>query len=226
MAVGAEALARAETARQAAEEAKQALDELKASLQSLTERLESEKATAQAKTDQLEAERKQVEADLDKVLEEERRKAGVSPPSSGGSPPSTPGFFGRPLNSISVVSPFGMRWHPIYHTQRFHMGVDLSAGCGTPIFASAAGTVIFTGWGGANGNRIVVSHGNVNGSLMFSTYNHIVDGGFLVSNGQQVSKGQQIARVGTTGASTGCHLHFEIGVNTAANVVNPMNYIS
>jgi murein DD-endopeptidase MepM/ murein hydrolase activator NlpD len=86
--------------------------------------------------------------------------------------------------------------------------------------------VIFTGWAGGYGNRVVVSHGAVNGALMFSTYNHIENGGIIVSTGQKVTKGQQIARVGTTGASTGCHLHFEIGVGSATGVVNPMNYIS
>jgi murein DD-endopeptidase MepM/ murein hydrolase activator NlpD len=125
-----------------------------------------------------------------------------------------------------VASPFGVRVHPIYGTKRHHDGVDLSAGCGTPIFASASGKVIFTGWAGGYGNRVVISHGNVGGQLMFSTYNHIVNGGILVSSGSTVSQGQQIANVGTTGASTGCHLHFEIGVGSATGVVNPMNYIS
>ncbi|MDR1118242.1 MAG: peptidoglycan DD-metalloendopeptidase family protein, partial [Bifidobacteriaceae bacterium] len=211
-----DALQRAAAAQKEAEEAKQKLADLKASMESLTAKLETEKKAAQAKQKAAEEENRQIQAELDKILEEERKKAGIpDPPAGGEPPPPSTGFFGRPLSSIRVGSPFGWRVHPIYGTRRHHDGVDLSAGCETPIFASAAGTVVYAGVAGGYGNRIVISHGNVNGSLMFSTYNHIVNGGTLVSNGQSVSKGQQIARVGTTGASTGCHLHFEIGIGSA-----------
>jgi murein DD-endopeptidase MepM/ murein hydrolase activator NlpD len=223
-----EAVARAESARNAAEEAKRALEELTASLEQLAADLEAQKEAAQAKQAEAEAEDQRLRDELDKALAEEARKAGLAPGGGGGAapPPATPGFFGRPLSSISVASPFGWRIHPISGTRRHHDGVDLSAGCGAPIFATAAGTVIYTGYSGGYGNRTVVSHGNVNGQLMFSTYNHQQNGGILVSVGESVSKGQNIGLVGTTGASTGCHLHFEIGVGSATGVVNPMNYIS
>jgi murein DD-endopeptidase MepM/ murein hydrolase activator NlpD len=219
------ALTKAETAKAAAEEAKKVLDDLKSSMEALAANLESEKASAQAEEAALEAENQAVQKQLDEILAEEARRLGLSD-GGGGAPPATPGFFGRPLTSVSVSSPFGWRVHPISGSQRHHDGVDLKAGCGASIFASAAGTVVSTGWGGGYGNRTVISHGNVNGRLMFSTYNHQQDGGILVSTGQKVSKGQKIGLVGTTGASTGCHLHFEIGVGAATGVVNPMNYIS
>jgi murein DD-endopeptidase MepM/ murein hydrolase activator NlpD len=223
-----EALAKAETAKAAAEEARQALETLQASLEQLAADLETQKAQAEAKQAEIEAQDKAAQEELDRILAEEVRKAGLAPSGGGGSvpPPSTPGFFGRPLTSLSVASPFGWRIHPISHTRRHHDGVDLSAGCGASIFASAAGTVVYTGYSGGYGYRTVVSHGAVNGRLMFSTYNHQQSGGILVSVGQQVTKGQHIGLVGTTGASTGCHLHFEIGVGSATGVVNPMNYIS
>jgi murein DD-endopeptidase MepM/ murein hydrolase activator NlpD len=219
------ALDKAETAKIAAEQAKKELEELQASMRTLAASLEESKAAAEAKQAELEQENKVIQDELDKILEEERRKNNLPPP-DGSLPPPSKGFFGRPLASVSVSSPFGWRVHPIYGTKRHHDGVDLSASCRTPIYASAAGKVIFTGVAGGYGNRIVISHGNVNGYLMFSTYNHIVNGGILVSNGAQVSQGQQIANVGTTGTSTGCHLHFEIGVGSASGVVDPMGYIS
>jgi murein DD-endopeptidase MepM/ murein hydrolase activator NlpD len=217
------ALAAAETARALAEEAKQELEDLKASLEGLAADLAAKKAADEAKRKALEAESAQIQKEIDKLLAEEAARNNVKP--GTGPPPATPGFFGRPLSSLVVVSPFGYRIHPIWGDWRLHMGVDLSASCGTPIYASAAGRVIFAGWGGANGYRLVISHGNVSGRLMFSTYNHIQEGGILVSVGQDVSKAQQVARVGTTGWSTGCHLHFEIGVDSASGVVNPMSYI-
>jgi murein DD-endopeptidase MepM/ murein hydrolase activator NlpD len=220
------AMKRAETAKTEAEKAKKALDDLKASMEQLTADLEEEKAAETARQKTAEKKAKEIQNELDQILEEERKRNNIPPPSGGAPPPPSSGFFGRPLSSIRVASPFGWRVHPIYGTSRHHDGVDLSAGCGTPIYASAAGKVVYTGYAGGYGNRVVISHGNVNGSLMFSTYNHIKNGGILVSNGQSVSQGQQIANVGTTGASTGCHLHFEIGVGSATGVVNPMNYIS
>ena len=87
-----------------------------------------------------------------------------------------------------------------------HRGIDFAASCGSPIYAAAAGTVIFRGRSGDWGNYIKIRHsdGNVTG------YAHIRDGGYNVGNGQSVSAGQVIAFVGSTGASTGCHLHFEV----------------
>ncbi|MDR2347511.1 MAG: peptidoglycan DD-metalloendopeptidase family protein [Bifidobacteriaceae bacterium] len=223
----AKALDRAEQAKTEAEAAKQEVENLKAAMTQLTAELEAKKKADQSKLKETEEANRKIRAELDKILEEERRKEKIPAPVEGAPPPSPgAGFFGRPLTSIRVASPFGWRIHPIYGTRRHHDGVDLSAGCGTPIYASAGGKVIFTGWAGGYGNRVVISHGNVGGQLMFSTYNHIVNGGTLVSSGQSVSQGHQIARVGTTGASTGCHLHFEIGVGSATGVVNPMNYIS
>jgi murein DD-endopeptidase MepM/ murein hydrolase activator NlpD len=218
------ALSKAEAAKAEAEDAKDALENLKQSMETLTANLETQMALAQAAQAAAEKEKADLQSELDELLAEERRKAGLGSGGGGGAPPPTPGFFGRPLASLSVSSPFGWRIHPISGSSRHHDGVDLSAGCGASIFASAAGTVIYTGAAGGYGNRTVISHGNVNGRLMFSTYNH--QKSILVSVGDSVSKGQNIGLVGTTGASTGCHLHFEIGVGSATGVINPMNYIS
>ncbi|MDR2252989.1 MAG: peptidoglycan DD-metalloendopeptidase family protein [Bifidobacteriaceae bacterium] len=232
-----EALARADAAQAAAEQAKRELDELQASLERLAADLEAKKAADEARQAEYEAENEQIKKDLDKILEEERRKAAeeeaarkaaqqANGGSGGAGPPAATGFFGRPLSALRVGSPFGWRVHPIYGSWRHHDGVDLSASCHTPIYASAPGKVVFTGWAGGYGNRVVISHGNVDGQLMFTTYNHIWNGEIWVSTGQSVERGEQIANVGTTGASTGCHLHFEVGIGSASGVVDPMNYIS
>ncbi len=92
---------------------------------------------------------------------------------------------------------------------RFHYGTDLAASKGTTIYAAAAGTVIYRGYNGGYGNHIQIRH--VDGTI--TSYSHIMNGGFLVSNGQSVQVGQPIARVGSTGNSTGPHLHLETRVN-------------
>ena len=91
---------------------------------------------------------------------------------------------------------------------KFHKGTDLGAGCNANIYAAHSGTVIFAlyGWNGGYGNEVMIDHG---GGIV-TRYGHIVDGGILVSNGQSVGVGTNIARVGSTGDSTGCHLHFEV----------------
>ncbi|MDR3108015.1 MAG: hypothetical protein LBU05_07490, partial [Bifidobacteriaceae bacterium] len=148
-----DAMAKAEAAQVAAEEAKAALERLKASMETLTVELEAQKAAAEAKQTELEKSNQALQAELDELLAREAERIGLPDPGggggsggSGGPAPSTPGFWGRPLNSIRVASPFGWRIHPIYGTRRHHDGVDLSAGCGAPIYASAAGTVIYTGY--------------------------------------------------------------------------------
>lgn len=107
-----------------------------------------------------------------------------------------------------VTSPFGMRTHPITGDYRLHTGTDFAAPAGTPVLAAADGTVTSAGEAGAYGNRIVVHHGDVDGRRLETTYSHL--SAFEVTVGQEVSVGDLIGRVGTTGLSTGNHLHFEV----------------
>jgi murein DD-endopeptidase MepM/ murein hydrolase activator NlpD len=104
-----------------------------------------------------------------------------------------------------ISSGYGYRINPVTGVWALHAGTDLAAGCNSPIYAASSGTVSFASWNGGYGNFILINHG---GGLS-TGYGHIVNGGTLVSVGQSVSAGQQIARVGSTGNSTGCHLHFE-----------------
>lgn len=124
-----------------------------------------------------------------------------------------------PLASLKVSSPFGFRTSPITGAaSELHTGIDLAGACSTAVFAAASGTVTEAGWSPyGGGNRIVVDHGKG----LKTTYNHLASIG--VSVGQSVGQSQQIAGVGTTGASTGCHLHFEVMVN--GNTVDPSAYI-
>ncbi|WP_227008232.1 M23 family metallopeptidase [Pseudarthrobacter sp. AB1] len=124
-----------------------------------------------------------------------------------------------PLASINVSSPFGFRISPITGAVgEMHTGIDLTGACSTAVFAAGSGTVTEAGWSPyGGGNRIVVDHGNG----LKTTYNHLASIG--VSLGQAVVQGQQIAGVGTTGASTGCHLHFEVMVN--GQTVDPAAFI-
>lgn len=105
-----------------------------------------------------------------------------------------------------ISSPFGYRTHPIYHTVRLHAGVDLAPGCNAPIYAAHEGRVIYAGPNGTFGNYVKIDHGNG----WTTGYAHIVNGGIRVHVGDNVSAGTRIASVGSTGASTGCHLHYEV----------------
>lgn len=129
------------------------------------------------------------------------------------------GSLGAPLATLSTASPFGYRVSPITGgSGDFHRGQDYVAQCGTSVLAAATGTVTFVGWhqyGG--GNRVVVDHGNG----LETTYNHLSS--FNVTEGQTVSRGDVVALSGTTGASTGCHLHFEVQVN--GEVVDPTGWL-
>lgn len=129
------------------------------------------------------------------------------------------GSLGAPLEHLVTASPFGFRVSPITGgAGEFHRGQDFAAQCGTSVLAAASGTVTFSGWhpyGG--GNRIVIDHGNG----LETTYNHLSSSSVQV--GQKVSRGDVIALSGTTGASTGCHLHFEVMVN--GDVVDPLGWL-
>ncbi|WP_216848426.1 MULTISPECIES: M23 family metallopeptidase [unclassified Rathayibacter] len=102
-------------------------------------------------------------------------------------------------------------------TSSYHRGTDIAGGCGIPILAAHSGTVTYAGWFGTYGNWIEIDHG----SGISTGYAHIMPGGIYVKVGQRVEAGQQIAAVGTTGASTGCHLHYETRVNGSAVDAQP-----
>ncbi|MDR3686274.1 MAG: peptidoglycan DD-metalloendopeptidase family protein [Coriobacteriia bacterium] len=120
-----------------------------------------------------------------------------------------------------ITSPFGWRMHPILHKRIFHAGIDISGPGinGAPIIAAGAGTVIAAGPHGGYGNVVMIDHGNG----VVTVYGHQQSGGIRVSVGQHVKRGQRIGTVGSTGMSTGPHLHFEVRVNGSA--VNPLNYL-
>lgn len=118
-----------------------------------------------------------------------------------------------------ISSGYGYRVHPISGAVRFHAGVDIANGPGTPIYAAASGVVEYAGPNGGYGNYIRIDHGNG----LTTAYGHIQNGGTLVRIGQEVVVGQNIARMGTTGASTGNHLHFEVRQGGATT--NPVQYL-
>ena len=129
------------------------------------------------------------------------------------------GTFAWPSVTSYITSPYGTRVHPVTKTVKTHSGVDIGAGMGTNIFAAADGKVIVSGWNsGGYGNYVVIDHGGGVTTL----YAHCSS--LLVSSGQSVTKGQVIAKVGSTGMSTGPHLHFEVLKN--GSHTNPMAYFN
>ena len=116
-----------------------------------------------------------------------------------------------------ITSPFGYRVHPIFGTLRFHTGIDIGAYSGDPILAADSGVVIDAGWMGGYGNCLIIDHGGGYSTL----YAHCSQ--LFVTYGQGVTKGQQVAAVGSTGNSTGPHLHFEVRIN--GEPVDPLGFI-
>ncbi|MFT4296713.1 MAG: peptidoglycan DD-metalloendopeptidase family protein [Micropruina sp.] len=147
------------------------------------------------------------------------KKAGKKYVPSKPSGQSSRGFI-RPVNA-PAGSPFGLRYHPILHIWRMHRGTDFGASCGTPIYAVANGRVASARRQGGFGNYVVIDHGIVRGRYVSTGYAH--QSRMAVHAGQRVRQGQVIGYVGTTGLSTGCHLHFQVYVN--GGVVNPMNWL-
>jgi len=121
------------------------------------------------------------------------------------------GKLGMPLRvEYRLTSPFGYRIHPIYKTKKLHAGMDMAAPKGTSIYAAESGRVITARSMSGYGNCVIIDHG---GGL-WTVYGHIMQGGILVKEGEEVKRGQLIAKVGSTGDSTGNHLHFEVRKNS------------
>lgn len=138
----------------------------------------------------------------------------------GGYHGPTHGLFIRPVPGY-VTSSFGYRVHPIYHYWGLHDGTDFGVSCGEGMRAVAGGTVIARYYSAVYGNRLYVSLGQINGKNMTAVYNHAT--GYRVGVGQHVRQGDVVGYVGSTGWSTGCHLHFSLLVNGRA--ADPMKWL-
>ncbi|MFE6821751.1 M23 family metallopeptidase [Streptomyces sp. NPDC057690] len=113
-----------------------------------------------------------------------------------------------PVTTLTITSPYGSRQHPLTGVTKLHTGVDFGAPQGAQVSAARAGTVVFAAMTSAYGNRIVVDHGTIEGKRLQTTYSHLF--AIDVTVGQTVQTGTPLGRVGSTGLSTGPHLHFEV----------------
>ena len=135
----------------------------------------------------------------------------------GDAAPASSGGYIDPVNA-PITSGFGGRMHPVLGYFKGHNGVDFGASCGTPVKAAKAGTVVAVEYNSASGNRVKVDHGNG----VITGYYHLQ--GFNTSVGATVQQGDTVGYVGSTGRSTGCHLHFAT-MDEAGNYSNPMSIL-
>ena len=174
-----------------------------------------ELAVQQEQLAELESEVAHIEGEI-VVLEREQAQIKELILQQSGQGGSRPGALWRPVPG-GVSSSYGYRIHPIYGNQRLHTGWDMNAACGAPIYAAASGTVIYSGWRGGYGNATIIDHGGG----MSTLYGHQSTLG--AGYGVTVNAGDVIGWIGTTGVSTGCHLHFEVRIN--GNPVDPALYM-
>ena len=137
---------------------------------------------------------------------------------SASSSVSASGFVWPCPSSTRVTSEYGYRIHPLTGTKKMHNGIDIGASTGTPIVAAASGTVAAASYNSSMGNYVMIDHGD----SLYTVYMHC--SAFNVSAGDTVSAGSTIAFVGSTGNSTGPHLHFSVRLN--GSYVNPWNYVN
>ncbi|MGC1379461.1 MAG: peptidoglycan DD-metalloendopeptidase family protein [Candidatus Baltobacteraceae bacterium] len=196
--------------QQAQVEARSQLDSLASERQNLVSLAASRRHDVASQVAEIEglsaAEESQLESliqERERELEAQRKAAGIAGPveNGGGS-----GTFAWPVTG-TITSPFGWRSNPFGGSPEFHQGLDIAAPTGTTVTAAAGGTVIMAQWYGGYGNYILIDHGGG-----YSTgYGHL--SAIFVANGQSVQRGQAIGAVGSTGQSTGPHLHFEVRIN-------------
>ncbi len=208
-----------EIKRKEAAEVEQQLRDLRASRQAAaarSEAVQSQKAQLvvehKANAKRLRALAEQEEAESSRIAAELAARGGGSGVYAGTMSWPVP-------SSRRVTSQFGYRTHPIFGDRRLHTGIDIGASSGAAIVAAGDGEVIYAGYRGGYGNTVMIDHGNG----VISLYAHQISGGIAVRTGQKVSRGQRIGAVGSTGNSTGPHLHFEVRVN--GSPVNPMKYL-
>ncbi|MEU9187259.1 M23 family metallopeptidase [Streptomyces sp. NPDC048484] len=159
----------------------------------------------------VEAERVPTEAEayITEVKSLSSRYRSVDRESSGGAVNQVPGaVLAAPVGDLTVTSPYGSREHPLTGVTKLHTGVDFGSPQGSQVAAASKGQVVFAAMTNAYGNRVVIDHGTIDGKRLETTYSHMLS--LQVSVGQTVETGTPIGLVGSTGLSTGPHLHFEV----------------
>ena len=196
------------------DEAAQLIEKIKADIDSNSEALEELKK-AQEDAEAL------IEKKIEELEEQKRRAAeaaaaannfgaggGGSGAGAGGGENLSSGNFAWPCSCTYITSRVGGRIHPISGVYKYHSGMDIGCQYGDAVWASDSGEVVIAGENGGYGNCVMIYHGYVNGDYYYTLYGHLSS--IAVSVGQSVSQGQVIGYVGSTGVSTGPHLHFEI----------------
>jgi murein DD-endopeptidase MepM/ murein hydrolase activator NlpD len=171
----------------------------------LVSRLRSERAEYEQAAEQLERDSRQIETMIRRMLANRKK-----------TPRMGSGRFLMPVEG-RLSSNYGPRRHPIHGVVKEHRGVDFGAPHGTPIRAAEAGVVLYVGWYGGYGKIVMIDHGGDLVTLYAHTSRYVVD------TGEKVARGQVIAHIGSTGLSTGPHLHFEVRRN--GTPVNPISYL-
>ncbi|MBR4400951.1 MAG: peptidoglycan DD-metalloendopeptidase family protein [Synergistes sp.] len=165
-------------------------------------------------SNEMQAAIKKLLAEKQRIRDEERKKKGTP------SLPTTVYYKGGRLMwpvQGTINSSFGTRTHPVFKTKVTHTGIDIGAPKGTPVGAAEAGEVLYTGWMRGYGQVVIIDHG----SNLTTVYAHLSK--IETQENARVKRGGVIGRVGSTGITTGNHLHFEVRVN--GNAINPMNYL-
>ena len=203
--------------------AKQAeIEQKKAERNVVLQKAQNDRATAMQAIEELNASSAQVSAMLkERQAARAAAAAAAAAQSSGGQGASDnwvqgTGQLGWPVSG-EITSPYGYRVHPIWGTTIYHSGIDIGVDEGTPVHAADGGVVVWSGWMGGYGYAVVIDHGNGLSTL----YGHNSE--LAVDEGQSVAKGQVISYAGSTGNSTGPHVHFEVRVN--GDPVDPMGYL-
>jgi len=206
--------------------AKQAeIEQKKAERNVVLQKAQNDRATAMQAIEELNASSAQVSSML-----KERQAARAAPAAAAAAARAPPpggqgasdnwvqgtGQLGWPVSG-EITSPYGYRVHPIWGTTIYHSGIDIGVDEGTPVHAADGGVVVWSGWMGGYGYAVVIDHGNGLSTL----YGHNSE--LAVDEGQSVAKGQVISYAGSTGNSTGPHVHFEVRVN--GDPVDPMGYL-
>jgi len=210
--------------KQAARDAKEQVRHQLGNFQDAKQEIAAAKQREKHRLNKMQNERERIENKLQKIAERRAAKHRHWLATHRPSPPtlkSGGGYLGWPVTNTYITSPYGMRMHPILHVYKLHDGTDFHADCGTPVYAAANGRVLSEYYNAGYGNRIILDHGFVRGVSLQTSYNHLTS--FVARPGHFVHKGQLIAYSGTTGYSTGCHLHFMVYVN--GNTVDPMNWL-